>query len=82
MAGAKVYLDEEKLRVGDLFQEELATELCQSACLVMLFNRSYFDLTHHYCAREYQAMVQLEAQRLGLATGELRRKGLILQGQL
>jgi hypothetical protein len=77
-AGAKVYLDDERLRVGDLFQDELASELCNSACMVMLFNRSYFDLHHHFCAREYKAMVQLEKQRLGSGRADLRRKGLIL----
>jgi TIR domain-containing protein len=78
IAGAKVYLDDYKLRIGDRFQEELATELCNSACMILLFNRSYFDVNHHFCAREYQAMLQLEERRLGPSSPDLKAKGLIL----
>jgi hypothetical protein len=78
VAGARAYLDEDKLTAGDIYQEELAAELCASACMVLLFNRSYFDLTHHFCAREYQAMLRLEQQRLALAPDDFRSKGLIL----
>ena len=76
--GARAYFDLERLEVGDRYQEELATELCRSACMVLFFNRSYFDVTNHFCAREYRAMIELEKRRLGSAASDLQRKGLIL----
>ena len=61
--GSRVYLDRERLRGGDFFSQELATQLCRSVCMVLLFDPSYFDLASPYCAREYKAMLDLEEQR-------------------
>jgi hypothetical protein len=74
---SKIYFDENALKVGDQYNEELAFQLCQSACMVMFFMPLHFDVQHPYCALEYQAMLRLEAQRLGAAVVDLRNKGLI-----
>jgi len=72
-----VYLDTERVHGGDFFNSDLARALCNSVCMVSLFIPTYFDLQHTYCAREYRAMLQLEAQRLPLLPQEDWR-GLII----
>jgi len=74
----RVYRDTERLGGGDFFNRELAEQLCRSVCMVLLFNPGYFDCNHPYCAREYKAMVTLEAERLGLSQEEFRTRGLII----
>jgi hypothetical protein len=59
-----VFLDEDRLKGGDLLDAKLAVELCNSACMILVFSPRYFDRTHPYCAREYRAMEKLEEERL------------------
>ena len=66
------------LNPGDLFNQVLASKLFQSACMVMIYNPSYFSLTHPYCACEYKMMVKLERARLRDAPAEFQAKGLII----
>jgi hypothetical protein len=77
LPGMDVYLDTERIRGGDFFNRALARALCGSACMVMLFNPRYFDTSNPYAAREYQAMVALETQRLSLLPAA-QDKGLII----
>jgi TIR domain len=77
LPNAPLFFDEEGLKVGDLYNEELAGELCRSACMVMFFLPLHFDINHPYCAREYHAMLDLEKQRLGVGVADLKNKGLI-----
>jgi TIR domain-containing protein len=74
-----VYLDKERLRGGDFYNEALSRALCQSVCMVVLFTPIYFDSEFTYCAREYLAMESLERYRLGLL-GDLsvQEHGLII----
>ena len=74
---ARVYFDD-NLKYGDFYNPELASQLCQSSCMVMLYNPFYFDLEHTYCAREYKAMVELEKTRLQLASHQFKNKSLII----
>jgi hypothetical protein len=47
--------------------------------MVLLFSPYYFDMQSMYCAREYKAMLELEAKRLKLLPqGFGKRKGLII----
>lgn len=77
LPNAPVFFDEEGIKIGDLFDEKLAVELCKSACMVIFFSPLHFDVHHPYCALEYRAMLSLEEQRLGQAVADLRNKGLI-----
>ena len=77
LPNAPIYFDENGLKVGDQFNEELAFQLCHSASMVMFFSPLHFDMLHPYCGLEYQAMLRLEKQRLGLDIPDLRNKGLI-----
>jgi hypothetical protein len=77
LPSAPVFFDEDGLKVGDQYNEELAYQLCRSACMVMFFSPLHFDVLHPYCALEYQAMLRLEEQRLGPPVRDLRNKGLI-----
>ena len=77
LPNAPVYFDEAGLKVGDLYNEELADELCRSVCMVMFFLPLHFDTNHPYCALEYKAMLDLEQKRLGQGVADLRNKGLI-----
>lgn len=46
--------------------KSIATALCESVCMVLVFTPTYFSKTHPYCAREYKAMEQLERKRMEL----------------
>jgi hypothetical protein len=61
-----VFLDRERLRGGDFYNEALSNALCQSVCMIVLFTPIYFDSEYSYCAREYLAMEMLERKRLSL----------------
>jgi hypothetical protein len=74
-----VFLDVERLQGGMFYNEALATSLCTSVCMVMLYWPTYFSTDHTFCSREYKAMERLEAQRLSLLPDPLQRqKGLII----
>src|SRR5262245_13808013 len=59
----KVYVDRERLKGGDFYNEHLARALCESACMIMVFTPTYFDEQSTFCAREFKAMEFLEAKR-------------------
>ena len=74
-----IYRDEVRLDGGDFYNRELALALCQSACMVMIYTPTYFDLESTYCAREYRAMEILESTRLELLGQERNyQHGLII----
>jgi hypothetical protein len=73
-----VYLDYDRLRGGNFFNQALSKAICESVCMVVFYIPPYFDPDYSYCAREFKAMEQLEAQRLkalGIAGGP---NGLII----
>lgn len=75
----KVYIDRDRLRGGDLYNEELAVNLCKSICMVVVYTPTYFDKNCTYCAREFMAMESLEKRRLRLLEKpEDKRHGLII----
>lgn len=65
------YLDEARLRGGDIIDHELATNLCKSVCMIMVFTPFYFDSEKRYCSQEYKAMEMLEEKRSKLAGEQL-----------
>jgi len=74
----EIFLDRERLRAGDRYNEILACKLCKSVCMIAVYTPVYFHEQHTYCAREYYAMQQLEKTRLqGLPKSE-QEKGLII----
>jgi hypothetical protein len=74
-----VFLDVDRLQGGMFYNEALATSLCSSVCMVMLYWPTYFSTEHTFCSREYKAMERLEAHRLSLLPDPLQRqKGLIV----
>jgi hypothetical protein len=63
-----------KLKIGDQCNEELAFQPRQSACMIMFFTPLHFDIQHPCYAFEYQAMLELERQRLGAAKARKQRR--------
>src|SRR5262249_51199023 len=59
-----VYLSESQLQPGNVLDPALANELCQSACMIVLFTGAYFSKVNPCCTREYLAMRELETKRL------------------
>ncbi|ETR69856.1 MAG: hypothetical protein OMM_03650 [Candidatus Magnetoglobus multicellularis str. Araruama] len=56
-----VFLDRERLQIGDKFNESIAISLCQSICMVAVLTPAYYS--NPYCLREYTAMENLEKER-------------------
>ena len=75
----EVYVDRERLKGGDFYNEALATALCESVCMIMIFTPTYFSSDHTFCAREYKAMEKLEEQRFLAIGGQTdKKRGLII----
>jgi hypothetical protein len=60
----KIFLDNNFFMAGDWLEESIGSNLCKSACMILLYTPLYFDTEHVYCARELKAMQELEEQRL------------------
>lgn len=76
----EIFLDRKRLEGGDFYNERLASALCESVCMIVVFTPTYFSRTHTYCSREYKAMEKLEEERMeaiGIAS-DRRRHGLII----
>jgi hypothetical protein len=75
----KPFVDKERLKGGDFYNDALARALYESATLILIYQPNYFDAEHTYCAREYRAMCALERERLRLfANAKDRDHGLII----
>jgi hypothetical protein len=72
----RVWADYKFLKSGNLLDESIGSELCRSACMVLLYTPLYFDSDHTTCARELHAMLKLEEQRM--ATIPNANHGLII----
>lgn len=74
-----IYVDKERLKGGDFFNNELSKALCESVCLIVVYTPTYFSKKNTYCAREYKAMELLEEQRLhALGFPKNKKHGLII----
>lgn len=79
LRGEKLYVDAERLKGGDFFNDGLARAVYESATMIIIYQPNYFDVDHPYCAREYRAMCELELERLAcFADVRERDHGLIL----
>jgi hypothetical protein len=74
----KVYLDTERLKGAEFYNEALALDLCRSVCMVTLYWPTYFSAEHPFCSREFEAMERLEQQRLQYLDARERTKSLIV----
>jgi hypothetical protein len=75
---SKPYIDSERMKGAEFYNETLATELCHSVCMVVLFSPNYISQEHTFCAREYIAMEQLEARRLQLLEEASERRNSLI----
>jgi hypothetical protein len=71
-----VYIDHQRLQPGYRYNEALASALCQSVCMVVLYTPTYAQSS--YCLREYTAMCGLEERRLAALAGHDPTRGLII----
>ncbi|MFY9608644.1 MAG: toll/interleukin-1 receptor domain-containing protein [Blastocatellia bacterium] len=74
----RIWIDFECLQEGDRWNDKLATDLCKSICMVVVYTPLYFDAENAFCAREYSAMELLEEKRLRLLASASRTHGLII----
>lgn len=72
----KVFIDEERLRPGYLYNEALAEAICQSLCMIAVFVPKYLD--HDYCRRELHAMRQVEDRRRAALGSAARHQGFVI----
>lgn len=57
-----VFLDEERLKPSSIYNEQLARDLCQSICWIVVYLPIYEE--HSYCNREFTAMEHLLEKRI------------------
>lgn len=77
--GDIIAIDRDRLKGGMFYNPALASALCESACMVVVFTPTYFDPKNTYCAREYKAMELLECERLkSVGKEDDRFNGLII----
>jgi len=60
----KVFLDKERLNPSYSVTPGLAEAICQSVCMIVVYNNGYFDKGSPFCAKEFCAMAELEKKRL------------------
>ena len=60
----KVFVDTDRLKPSYSVSPGLAEAICQSVCMVVVYNNGYFDKTNPFCAKEFCAMLELENERL------------------
>lgn len=68
-----VYIDQERLQPGYRYNEALATAICQSVCMIVVYSPKYER--HEYCVREFEGMELIERERrrlLGLPDSDAR----------
>jgi len=60
----KAFLDEERLKTGEFFNQRLAEAICNSACMIIIYTPKHFSKQKPYCTCEYMAMKRLEKKRI------------------
>lgn len=75
----KVYLDKSRLEAGCYYNEELASSICRSVCMIIVYTPKYKK--HPYCLREYEAMELIQKRRiklLGKKAKDMNNMGMII----
>lgn len=72
----EVFVDEERLKPGYEYNEELARAICESVCMIVVYSPRY--VRHQYCVREYEAMRRLEERRRNLLGSAAHGRGFII----
>ena len=72
------FIDYLRMQPGYDLNPSIASALCQSACMVVIWTPRYFDEEHPWCAKEYKAMLALEKQRLEYLPIDQRMQRLII----
>ncbi|MDF0664695.1 MAG: toll/interleukin-1 receptor domain-containing protein [Nitrospira sp.] len=57
----EVYIDEDRLKPGYQYNEELASVICKSVCMIVVYSPRYER--HSYCVREFEGMRLVEQER-------------------
>jgi hypothetical protein len=65
-----VYFDKHRLIPGYQYDETLATAICRSACMIIVYWPSYLE--SDYCRKEIRAMLAIEKARRDRLRSELR----------
>jgi hypothetical protein len=63
---------------GSLLPATLARDICESACMVVVYGPDYFSRDSTWCAREFRAMLKLEASRLAALPVAERTDGFLI----
>jgi len=74
----RVYRDETGLAPGSLLAATLSRDICESACMVVVYGPDYFSREDNWCAREFKAMLDLEKERLQKLAASERVNGLLI----
>jgi hypothetical protein len=72
----EVSIDEERLKPGYEYNEELARAICESVCMIVVYSPRY--LRHEYCVREYEAMKRIEDRRRAQLGAAAHGRGFII----
>jgi hypothetical protein len=72
----QVFIDEERLKPGYQYDEELAKAICESVCMIVVYSPRY--ARQEYCMREYEAMKRLEERRRALLGPSAHGRGFII----
>jgi hypothetical protein len=75
----RVYRDETGgMAPGSLLVPNLSRDICESACMVVVYGPDYFSRDNPWCAREFKAMLDLEQARLQRLAAEQRLNGFLV----
>lgn len=63
---------------GSLLPPSLSRDICESACMVVVYGPDYFSRDSTWCAREFKAMLDLERLRLNTLPAAERTDGFLV----
>lgn len=74
----QIYIDEDEINPGDLFNRNIAESLCRSVCMICILIPRYFSQSSLYCTKEFIGMEKIERSRFKQLNHSNPDKGYII----
>ncbi len=73
-----IFWDVQSLQGGYILNPHIASAICQSTCMIIIFTRNYLSEKNLFCAAEFYGMLECEANRFQKMNLVNPNKGMII----